>query len=710
MTLTDHGRGDDTQSDTASRASLLEAAPAEDLSAARSLAFSLGFEFVDLNELELTPAAKTLISDQLARREHVVPIGVRRGRPTIAVGVPTDFRTLENIRAAIGDDFDMFAAERAQVDRYVEQIYGQPTSIAARDGSSSSTDTLVPRSSRRASLESILVTSGLLTREQAEAALGQQASSGRSLRDIVAGLGLVSELDLLRALAQEAGFELVDLNKWSVEPQAAELIPESIARRHHVLGIGFSQERPVVAISDPSNVVALDDVRALLGREIEIVVCLRNQIDECILRTYSHNAEADIAATSAALNTAAGDATPVADLNDLHVVVEDAPIVQFVNLILRQALNERASDVHIEPTAGNLQVRFRIDGVLHQVTTVPKAIQGGVTTRLKVMANLDIAEHRVPQDGRISISAGNRDIDMRVATLPTVNGEKVVLRVLDRSTAPLDLDKLGFDPDVLARYASAYRKPSGTILVTGPTGSGKSTTLYATLNKLNSRERNLITVEDPAEYQLEGINQVQVNPKAGLNFANALRAILRSDPDVLLIGEIRDRETATIAVEAALTGHLVLSCLHTNAAASTPMRLIEMGVEPFLVCSSLDCVLAQRLARILCPSCSETYQPTMNELRAAGWHEGIASEGEPVRFRRPVGCQACGRTGYRGRVAIQEVMLLSESIERAVLARAHTDEVQRVAVAEGMRPMRFDGLRKAALGITSLEEIVRVIT
>ncbi len=558
-------------------------------------------------------------------------------------------------------------------------------------------------------LERVLVESGKVTEAAMDEALRVQLASGRPLRDVIADLGLVDETELLRAIAVVEGIEFVDLDNWPIDPIAASLLPEALARRYHIIGIGFRDGRPLVATSKPTDVFALDDVRTFLGREVLTVVCSPKQIEEYLLRTYRRADEADVAARHAAQSTREQDSSQVAGLNDLHAVVEDAPIVKFVNLILRQALDERASDVHLEPTASDVQVRFRIDGVLHHVTSAPKAIQGGVTSRLKIMANLDIAEHRIPQDGRISLTANSREIDLRVATLPTVHGENVVLRVLDKSTAPLDLSRLGFLPGVLERFDESYRKASGTILVTGPTGSGKSTTLYATLNQLNSPERNLITVEDPVEYQLRGINQVQVNPRAGLTFANALRSILRSDPDVILIGEIRDRETATIAVEASLTGHLVLSSLHTNDAASAPMRLIEMGVEPFLVCSALDCVLAQRLVRLLCDNCAEPYEPTSEELKAARWIDDYASDAGELAFRKPVGCQACSRTGYRGRLAIQEVMTVTEDVERAILARVSTEEIKRLAVFEGMRTLERDGLAKSARGLTSLEEILRVI-
>ena len=378
-----------------------------------------------------------------------------------------------------------------------------------------------------------------------------------------------------------------------------------------------------------------------------------------------------------------------------------------MNLLITQAIQDRASDIHIEPGEHDLRVRYRIDGVLHEVMRSPRSIQSGVISRLKIMADMDIAERRVPQDGRLSVNAHGQKIDLRVATLPTVWGEKVVMRILDNSTAQLGLPDLGFASSQLRPVLPpALSKPYGMLLVTGPTGSGKSTTLYATLNLVSTPEMNVITVEDPVEYRLPGINQVQVNAKAGLTFAAALRSILRSDPDVVLIGEIRDHETAQIAVEAALTGHLVLSTLHTNDAPSAVTRLTEMGIEPFLVGSSLDCVLAQRLARRLCVKCKEEYQPLPAELAAAGypWQPG---QDLPVLYR-PVGCSACAKTGYKGRVALHEVMTVSEEIERQAVTRASGTEIGRTARAEGMRDLRGDGLLKVGQGITSLEELLRV--
>jgi type IV pilus assembly protein PilB len=375
--------------------------------------------------------------------------------------------------------------------------------------------------------------------------------------------------------------------------------------------------------------------------------------------------------------------------------------------LITQAVNDRASDIHVEPGERNLKVRYRIDGVLHEVMSPPKSVQAGITSRLKIMADINIAERRIPQDGRIGLKVQNKAIDIRVATLPTVYGEKIVMRLLDKSSVLLQLQDLGFQPQNFQRFQESYKKPYGMILVTGPTGSGKSTTLYATLNILNQPTVNIITVEDPVEYRLAGINQIQTNNKAGLTFSAALRSILRADPDIILIGEIRDRETAQIAVEAALTGHLVLSTLHTNDAPSAVTRLIEMGIEPFLVASSIDCILAQRLARKLCDRCKEPYMPTAEELLTAKfpWVEG---EEIPKLFKA-VGCTSCGKTGYKGRMAVHEVLTVTEDVERLAVERASSEEIARMAQSQGMATLRDDGLEKVRQGLTSIEEILRVV-
>ena len=553
-------------------------------------------------------------------------------------------------------------------------------------------------------LGALLIDEGLLTDAQLDAALAEQTRSGKPLGRLLIESGTISEAELVRTLARQVGLEFVDLNDRAVDGSVAALVSESLARRYQAIPIGWEDGRLIVAMADPSNVFAVDDIRAIAGAEVRTVVATASQINDTIERFYRMDTDVD-AVVQAATEDATDDAGDLANVSEL---VEDAPIVKFVNLLVTQAVNDRASDIHVEPAEHDLRIRFRIDGVLHEVMRSPRSIQAGVISRLKVMADINIAERRIPQDGRISMKVGGRGIDLRVATLPTVYGEKVVMRILDKAQAVLRLDELGFLPETEHRFNSACHKPYGTILATGPTGSGKSTTLYAALNTLNKPDRNIITVEDPVEYRMQGINQVQINPKAGLTFASALRSILRSDPDIVLVGEIRDRETAVIAVEAALTGHLVLSTLHTNDAASTPLRLVEMGVEPFLVTSALDCVVAQRLARRLCDKCKEAYQPTEAELLEVGWPMQDVEAEWPMLYRA-TGCTVCGRTGYKGRFALHEVMLLSEEIERLIIERRSTEDMQKVAEMQGMLTLKSDGLRKVGMGFTSLEEIFRVV-
>ncbi|HSH60174.1 MAG TPA: ATPase, T2SS/T4P/T4SS family [Acidimicrobiales bacterium] len=550
-------------------------------------------------------------------------------------------------------------------------------------------------------LGSLLVQAKLLSREKLEAALVEQAVSGEMLGRILVDKGLVAETDLVSVLAAQVGYEFVDLSEYRVDPAAPTIVSESLARRYGVLPVGWDGDRLVVAMADPSNVFALDDVRTLAKQEVKVVVATRASILEAIGRYHriGEGAE-DISALAA-------DEPLEEDLTNLTAATDEAPIVRLLNMLIVQAVEDRASDIHIEPTERDVRIRYRIDGVLHEVMRPPKSAQAGIVSRLKIMANMDIADRRVPQDGRVNVNLKGSDIDLRVATLPTVYGEKVVMRILDKSKSVLKLSELGFLDASMERFEASYRKPSGTILVTGPTGSGKSTTLYATLNIVSDETRNVITVEDPVEYRLPGINQVQVNKKAGLTFAAALRSILRCDPDVVLVGEIRDRETATIAVEAALTGHLVLSTLHTNDAASTPTRLVEMGVEPYLAATAVDCIVAQRLARRLCPRCKQAYQPSASELHRVGLDP--EAPGGAGQLFRPVGCGSCGKTGYRGRFAIHEVLTVSEEVERLIVARSHSEEVKKVAVAQGMITLRQAGHYQAAQGLTSLAEILRVV-
>ncbi|GGL07561.1 GspE/PulE family protein [Planomonospora parontospora] len=535
-----------------------------------------------------------------------------------------------------------------------------------------------------------------------ERAAGEAERTGRSLRAVLIHDNIVTEGQLTEASAIEYGIKSVDLVGYPIDPAAMAKIPLSLMLRHRVLGLSLDEDTNeiTVGITDPGDVLALDDVRAATGLTVRPVVVARSDLRHIMDRLKrEENDLGDLGETLRAEHQAE-------TVSNLNSVDEDAPIVRYVNSLLEQGIQNRASDLHLEPTEHDMRVRYRIDGVLHEVDTVPRHVQSALISRLKIMSNVDITERRIPQNGRITVMINGRKVDLRTATLPTVWGEKIVLRVLDTGGINLKLDSLGFTEDNHRRFSGSFTKPHGMVLVTGPTGSGKSTTLYATLAAISKPTVNIITVEDPVEYRLPGINQVQVDHKAGLTFAAVLPAILRSDPDVVLIGEIRDRTTAQLAVEAALTGHLVLSTLHTNDAPSAVVRLTEMGIEPFLVGSSVDCVLAQRLARRLCDWCKEEYVPAEAELAGARWPTGDLPL--PERLWRPAGCRNCANTGYRGRIALHEVMPMSPEIERLTVQHASASEVQRVAEAQGMLALRTDGLSKAAAGQTSIQEVLRV--
>ncbi|GAA0532301.1 hypothetical protein GCM10010172_11330 [Paractinoplanes ferrugineus] len=531
-----------------------------------------------------------------------------------------------------------------------------------------------------------------------DSAAEEAQRSGRSVRAVLINDNVVTEEQLTAAAAQAFGINTLDLNGYTPDPQALKRIPLSVVLRHRVLGLSMSDGELVVGVTDPGDVVALDDVRAATGMNLRPVVVARSEVRRIIERLQRESSDlADIADDED--SDQAGMAAQAA-------ASDDAPIVRYVNNLIEQAVVNRASDLHLEPGEDDMRVRYRIDGVLHEVDVIPRGVMAALISRIKIMSGVDITEKRVPQNGRITALIRDRTVDLRTATLPTVWGEKIVLRVLDTGGIDLDMGKLGFTKHNLDRFAGAFSKPHGMVLVTGPTGSGKSTTLYATLGRISKPEINVITVEDPVEYRLRGVNQVQVNVKAGLTFAAVLPAILRSDPDVVLIGEIRDSHTAQIAVEASLTGHLVLSTLHTNDAPGAVTRLTEMGIEPFLVGSSLDCVLAQRLSRRLCDWCKEAYQPSEAELVGAHWpFEDLVV---PEALYRPVGCRNCANTGYRGRLAIHEVMPISPEIESLTIRRASSNEIREVALDQGMYDLRSDGLAKAAGGLTSIREVSRV--
>jgi type IV pilus assembly protein PilB len=535
--------------------------------------------------------------------------------------------------------------------------------------------------------------------ELAEASL--KASSEDQIVERLLKSGAITGVHLAEALAAKGNLPFVSVKDYPLNRTTIALIAPELCRRHVMLPLELEGNELTLAIADPANVVAIDDVRAATKMQINAVVATREEILAAI-NVYLRSDE-ELHNLSSAIEEGHRSET-IAILNDTSE--QNAPIVRFVNLLIAQAIQDRASDIHIEPTEHNLRIRFRIDGVLHEVQRDPKAIQAEILSRIKVMSDMDIAERRIPQDGRMTFGSGTEMRDLRVASLPTVWGEKIVLRILDSRTTNMTFEELGLTEKNLSTYGSAVKKPWGMTLVTGPTGSGKTTTLYASLAVISGPEVNVITVEDPIEYRMSGVNQMQVNPKAGLTFANALRSILRADPNIVMVGEIRDRETAQIAVEAALTGHLVLSTLHTNDAPSAVTRLIELGVEPFLVASSLDCVMAQRLARRLCSECKEAYEPNAEHLKAAGFE--LESK-RAAKFFKPVGCNRCSRTGYRGRLAIHEVMPISEAIERMILDKASSTEIRKVAQTEGMQALRQDGFAKVAQGLTSIEEVLRVV-
>jgi len=550
-------------------------------------------------------------------------------------------------------------------------------------------------------LGDILRGMGLVSEEQIVAALEAQKETRKRIGQLLIESGAVSELNLTRALAAKLGVQFLDLTATPLDASAANTMDDKMARRYGAVPVRFLDDNTLlVAMVDPQNLLALQDLEIITGYSVQSAIASEEDIYGAISRIYRDRPDVDLNE-----DEAADDGAAVADIRDVN---DEAPIVRLVNAVLAQAVDDNASDVHFEPQVKDLAVRLRVDGVLLHIMSIPRRMMSGVTSRLKIMADLDIAERRVPQDGRIGLMVGGKAIDIRVATLPTVYGEKVVMRLLDKSNVMLDLEELGFSEKALRRFRSSFTKPYGAILVTGPTGSGKSTSLYAALNILNSPEKNIITVEDPVEYRLAGINQVQVNTRTGMTFAAALRSILRCDPDIVMIGEIRDRETAQIAVESALTGHLVLSTLHTNDAPGALSRLTEMGIEPFLTSSAVDCVLAQRLARRLCTQCKEPYTATREMLRKNDFPQEVWERDDVVLYR-PKGCSRCKNTGYKGRFGLYEVMLVSEAIRRLTVERKSADEISRVARAEGMLSLREDGIEKVLQGVTSIEEIARVI-
>ena len=558
-------------------------------------------------------------------------------------------------------------------------------------------------------LGDMLVKATLITREQLNQALQQQQTSGGRIGTNLVKLGFISEDDITSFLSRQYGVPSINLSHFEIDGVVIKLIPSEIAQKHQIIPINRTGNILTVAMADPSNIFAIDDIKFMTGFKVEPVVAAETSIRNAINKYYdSAGLVEDIMKTFDDKDVEAlKDDEDAVNAAELGKAAEDAPVVKLVNLILTDAIKKSASDIHIEPYEKSFRVRYRIDGVLYDVMQPPLRLKAAITSRIKIMAQLDIAERRLPQDGRIKIKMAGKEMDYRVSTLPTLFGEKVVLRLLDKGNLQLDMTKLGFGPEALTDFESGLLLPYGMVLVTGPTGSGKTTTLYSALNRLNIVDTNIMTAEDPVEFNLAGINQVQTKAEIGLTFAAALRSFLRQDPDVIMVGEIRDYETAEIGVKAALTGHLVLSTLHTNDAPSTISRLLNMGVEPFLVSASTNVIVAQRLARRICQSCREIVPVPSQALVNVGFS---AEEAKTLKTFKGKGCMSCSDTGYKGRVALYEVMLIKENIKEAILQGASALELRELGRKNGMQTLREAGLQKIREGMTTLEEILRVTT
>jgi type IV pilus assembly protein PilB len=557
-------------------------------------------------------------------------------------------------------------------------------------------------------LGELLVRENLISLSQLQKAQEEQRKTGARLGYSLTKLGILDEQELTNFLSKQYGVPSINLSDFEISPDVLQLVPAELAKRHQLLPVNRAGATLIVAMSDPSNIYAIDDLKFRTGLNIEVVVASEVAIDEAITRYYEKSVTyddvlGDIDADAVELG---GDDDDV-NIVDLEKASGEAPVIKLCNVILLNAIKKRASDIHIEPYEKAFRVRYRIDGVLYEENPpLPLKLKNAVTSRIKIMSSLDISERRLPQDGRIKLKLGkDKEMDFRVSVLPTLFGEKIVLRLLDKSNLQLDMTKLGFEDKQLADFMKAIHQPYGMVLVTGPTGSGKTTSLYSALQELNKTTRNISTAEDPVEYNLMGINQVQMHEDVGLNFATALRSFLRQDPNIIMVGEIRDFETAEIAVKAALTGHLVLSTLHTNDAPSTISRLLNMGVEPFLVTASVNLILAQRLARKICTECKQPIETNVKALTDLGVKLDVAQK---LQMFKGSGCRTCSNTGYKGRIAIYEVMPFMEPLKELVLQGASTAEVKAEAIRNGMKSLRMSGIEKLLLGITTVEEVLRV--
>ena len=548
-------------------------------------------------------------------------------------------------------------------------------------------------------LGKILVASGLITEEQLEEALAQ--GDDRSLQTTLADLDYADDVKIAQAVANQMGLAYVDLGAYDIDPNAATSISSDLARRYTVLPVKIQDDELLVAMADPANIFAIDDLRIVTGFDIKPVVAAESDLTATIDKFAAQQADVDGMVDDLEDSVSVDEEEDEVDIEDA-----DSAVAKLMNVIITEAIRQGAGDIYIEPAEKEMRIRYRIDGVCQEVFRSPKKMHRQLISRLKIQSGMDIAERRIPQDGRFGVVLDGKGVDFRVAVLPLVEGEFAVLRLLHRDSILMSLEDLGFRENPMNRLLDALALPYGAILVTGPTGSGKSTTLYAAINRTNEVTSNLITVEDPVEYRLPGLSQVQVNVKAGLTFAAALRSILRQDPDKVMVGEIRDKETGTIAIEAALTGHLVLSTLHTNDAPSAVTRLTEMGIEPFLTASAITAILAQRLARRLCTACKEEYTPSEESLQRVGFP---FEPGSPPKLFRARGCKKCSDIGYKGRMGIHEVLTMSETMERMTVEAASADELKRQAISEGMETLKVDGFEKVKMGMTSIEEIMRVV-
>jgi len=561
----------------------------------------------------------------------------------------------------------------------------------------------------RMSLGEVLLKENFITEEDLKKAKEYQKQHGGSLADVLVKLGLITEEQLVIGLAKQLGIPHVRLSNYKLDPQVVETIPEDIIRREKIIPLAKSGNSLTIATADPLNILLIDSLRARTGYDIQTIVATPTEIEQVIADYFSTKAEQNF--SSLIKESADNDLTVMEErervnLDHLLQEAEQAPIIKMVNMILSRGIRERASDIHIEPFEKKVQVRYRIDGILYPAITLPKKVQNAVISRIKILSEMDIAEHRLPQDGRFRVKAYNRDIDFRVSTVPTRHGEKVVLRVLDKAQLMgLTLDKLGLEENVLRKYQKAINQPYGMIVLTGPTSSGKSTSLHAAIRALNTPDKNILTIEDPVEYETDGINQVQVNEEIGLTFSKALRAFLRQDPDIIMLGEMRDFETADIGIKAALTGHLLFTTLHTNDAVGAITRLLNMGIEPFLVAGALIFVGAQRLMRRVCKECAEPYHPSPELL------EQLEIEKDPkeIIFYKAKGCDVCNNTGYRGRMAVMEALEIDDEIRELIVKRASEVEIKKLALEKGMVPLRKNALIKVLKGETTLEEMGRVI-